>query len=116
MCIRDRYFNWEHKDINGHTPLFAVFRSYDAVNYDEIVTKVLDQVVKWYANNNKPFNFKIHEDPKGNTLLHVMKSGIESLLKLPDVNVNKPDSKGLTPLMIYSRYNRICLLYTSRCV
>lgn len=107
-----RYFNWEHKDINGHTPLFAVFRSYDAVNYDEIVTKVLDQVVKWYANNNKPFNFKIHEDPKGNTLLHVMKSGIESLLKLPDVNVNKPDSKGLTPLMIYSRYNRITNIET----
>lgn len=101
------YLNWEHTDINGHSPLFAVFRSYDTPNYEEMVTKILDEVIKWYKLKGKPLNFRHHEDPKGNTLLHVMKSGIHLLLKLPGINVNKPDLKGLTPLMTYAKYNRL---------
>ena len=102
-----QYCDWEYKDINGHTPLFAIFRSYDTSNYDTVVKRVFDEVVKWYGAKKKEFDLVIHEDFKGNTLLHVIKSNVQVLLSLPQIDVNKPDQKGLTPLMTYSRYNRI---------
>lgn len=101
------FVNWEFKDINGHTPLFAIFRSYDTPGYDNLVERVLKIVEMWYAHNQRKFNTLIHEDEKGNSLLHVLKSNVKILLPIPGLNLHKLDRKGMTPLMIYSRYNRL---------
>jgi ankyrin repeat protein len=44
-------------------------------------------------------------DKKGNTILHIVKDAkvVQRLLQL-DVDVNWPNERGLTPLMIYSKY------------
>lgn len=100
-------FNWDVKDSSGHTALFTIFRSYDQSNYDEMVKASFSCAAKWYAQRNKPFCFTDHEDRKGNTLLHILKRSISILLQYDSIDVNARNKKGLTPLMIYAKYNRL---------
>lgn len=103
-----KLINWAAKDLSGQTPLFTIFRSYDQADYENMVSTSYALAVNWYCTHRgKPFSFSDHEDSKGNTLLHVINSNISLLLSNETVNVNKFNAKGLTPLMIYAKYNRL---------
>lgn len=101
------YVNWTHKDSNGQTPLFTIFRSYDQQNYEEMVKASFQCAVKWYQKNTKSFCFFDHEDNKGNTLLHILKRSASLLLRWDNININAANKKGLTALMVYAKYNRL---------
>ncbi|QLL35083.1 hypothetical protein HG536_0H04590 [Torulaspora globosa] len=101
------FINWDTKDSSGHTALFTIFRSYDQANYEQMVRASFDCAATWYTRNGIVFDFKAHEDSKGNTLLHIMKKGISMLLKFDGIDVNATNKKGLTPLMVYAKYNRM---------
>ncbi|SCU81843.1 LAMI_0B07910g1_1 [Lachancea mirantina] len=98
--------DWAAKDLNGHTPLFALFRSYDHSDYDSMVSDAYFAAFEWYSSRKQEFKVCDHMDYKGNTLLHVLKSNVSLLLDLPTSNVNTVNRKGLSPLMVYARYNR----------
>lgn len=102
-----RFIKWDAKDLNGHTALFTIFRSYDQPNYEQMVQASFACAADWYRSKNMSFDFRTHEDRKGNTLLHIMKRGISMLLKFETVDLNASNLKGLTPLMVYSKYNRV---------
>lgn len=114
------FFDWEAKDVSGHTPLFAIFRSYDHPDYAQMVTNAFRTASKWYEIRGENFNFSAHKDTKGNTLLHVMKTNIEILLEQENIDVNEVNKKGLTPLMVYVKYNRLdnvkCILRDNRLI
>ncbi|CEP63382.1 uncharacterized protein LALA0_S08e01134g [Lachancea lanzarotensis] len=99
--------NWEKKDSNGQTPLFAVIRAYDQPGYDSMITEAYSEATKWCESQGKQFRSSMHTDTKGNSLLHVAKSNASILLNDPLVDVNATNIKGLTPLMVYAKYNRI---------
>lgn len=101
------FIDWGTKDSCGHTALFTIFRSYDQANYGQMVRASFDCAAAWYKRMDMPFDFKAHEDSKGNTLLHIMKKGISMLLKYDRIDVNATNKKGLTPLMVYAKYNRM---------
>ncbi|QLQ82208.1 hypothetical protein HG537_0G04630 [Torulaspora globosa] len=101
------FIDWASKDSSGHTALFTIFRSYDQANYEQMVRASFDCAAAWYKRNGMVFDFKAHEDSKGNTLLHIMKKGISMLLKFDRIDVNATNKKGLTPLMVYAKYNRM---------
>lgn len=100
-------FNWDLKDINGHTPLFAIFRSYDQTDYDKMVSWAYWAATQWYESRGSHLQLRKHMDSKGNTLLHIIKSNLDILLINDSINVNAVNRKGLTPLMMYARYNRL---------
>ena len=102
------YFDWETLDNQSHTPLFALFRFYDHVNYNTLVDHGFRTCLFWYRKKQKQFNFSTHMDTKGNTLLHIAKSNVAVLLSgLPNPPVNQQNRAGLTPLMFYCRYSRV---------
>lgn len=102
-----KFIDWRIKDINGQTPLFAICRSYDTPNYAQLVKTVFDVVDNWYVANNSTFDYGDHIDHRGNTLLHILNSNIEHLLRFEKINVNESNSKSYTPLMIFVKYNRL---------
>lgn len=102
-----KYINWRFRDSNGHTPLFTIFRCYDQQNYESVVSAAFRSAVQWYQANGEEFQFSDHEDNKGNTLLHIIKNNVAILLNCDNIDVNCANRKGLTPLMIYARYNRL---------
>lgn len=99
-----KYINWSLKDATGKTPLFTIFRSYDQVNYSEMIAgalRVAEQSQYGYIYND-------HTDPNGNTLLHIIKTDVKLLLDSKIlININQKNRKGLTPLMIYLKYDRL---------
>ncbi|SCU91116.1 LAFA_0F01948g1_1 [Lachancea sp. 'fantastica'] len=99
--------DWEKKDCNGQTPLFAVIRAYDQPKYDLMLAEAYNEATKWCRSQGKQFRSSVHTDSKGNSLLHVAKSNASVLLNDPLVDVNATNYKGLTPLMVYAKYNRI---------
>lgn len=99
--------NWEQRDCNGHTPLFAIVRAYDRPDYFDMVSAAYRAAVGQSKVRNSRFRVSNHTDDKGNTLLHVIKSDVSILLADPFIDVNATNAKGLTPLMVYVRYNRI---------
>ncbi|CAR27052.1 ZYRO0C07810p [Zygosaccharomyces rouxii] len=101
-----KYINWKSQDSNGHTPLFTIFRCYDQQNYEAMISAAFRSAVRWYQANGEDFQFSDHEDNKGNTLLHIIKNNVSILLDYDNVDINCTNKKGLTPLMIYTRYNR----------
>ncbi|GAV53041.1 hypothetical protein ZYGR_0AI03230 [Zygosaccharomyces rouxii] len=102
-----KYINWKFQDSNGHTPLFTIFRCYDQQNYEPMMSAAFRSAVRWYQANGEEFQFADHEDNKGNTLLHIIKNNVSILLGYENVDINCTNKKGLTPLMIYARYNRL---------
>lgn len=93
--------NWINRDHNGQTPLFGLFRCYDHPNYEQLIDAAFKS---WYSPDATLLD---HIDNRGNTLLHIVKtkSAMEKVLAAhPDINY--PNEKGLTPLMIYSKYSR----------
>lgn len=102
-----KLFDWDAKDSSGHTALFTIFRSYDQPNYDEVIIASFSCAVEWYRLRGESFCFTDHEDRKENTLLHILKRSISILLEYDSVDVNATNKKGLTPLMVYAKYNRL---------
>lgn len=100
------FINWMDKDLNGQTPLFSVCRSYDTPKYSKMLHSVFETVDKWYAQNGTVFDYEDHIDNRGNTLLHILSSHIDILLKYERLNLNEANKKSYTPLMIYAKYNR----------
>ncbi|SCU79565.1 LANO_0A06722g1_1 [Lachancea nothofagi CBS 11611] len=99
--------HWEKQDCNGHTPLFAVIRAYDHPDYDLMISEAYQSAKSWCKAQNRQFRISKHADKKGNTLLHVIRSNCLVLLNDPFVRVNATNKKGLTPLMVYAKYNRL---------
>lgn len=104
-----QYIEWNSKDFMNQTPSFTIFRSYDQINYDSMVSLSLKFANDWYkGTTNRLLALSDHIDSKGNSLLHIMKSNISILLNLVDsTEINRCNDKGMTPLMVYVKYNRI---------
>lgn len=104
-----QYIEWDSKDCMDQTPLFTIFRSYDQINYDSMVSTALNFAKEWYQRiKNQSFLVSEHIDSKGNSLLHIMKSNVAILLNLVDgTEINRCNNKGMTPLMVYVKYNRV---------
>lgn len=103
-----KYVEWDARDCTNQTPLFTIFRSYDQINYDLMVSISLQLSDHWYRTiKHKPLDLGDHVDLKGNTLLHIIKSNLATLLAtVHKIDVNKCNKKGLTPLMVFVKYNR----------
>ncbi|RLV96036.1 hypothetical protein JA1_000577 [Spathaspora sp. JA1] len=103
--------NWELKDDNGRTPLFNLCRCYDHPDYPGLITSAFNCVYHQKSTTTtRLFNFDIHMDKSGNTLLHVILKGISPLLLTGDfelLDINQTNQKSLTPLMVYVKYNRL---------
>ncbi|GMM56105.1 hypothetical protein DAKH74_027210 [Maudiozyma humilis] len=98
-----KYINWSIKDITGKTPLFTIFRSYDQLHYSSMVTLAL----KMAMESHNGFVYNDHTDPNGNSLLHIIKTSVSTLLDAGfPLDVNMKNRKGMTPLMIFIKYNR----------
>lgn len=102
-----KYINWSFRDSSGHTPLFTIFRSYDQQNYEGMMPAAFKSAMQWYRTNGEEFKFFDHEDEKGNTLLHIIKNNVSILLDNDNLDINCTNKKGMSPLMIYARYNRL---------
>lgn len=105
------YVDWNKKDVNGQTPLFALCRCYDHPQYHEL----LDLGFQAWCENSENLDVLEHIDNRGNTLLHIMKDrqALEKVMKYK-VDVNWPNDRGLTPLMIYSKYSRMSAILLLR--
>lgn len=106
-----RFFNvfpWTLKDKNGQTPLFALCRSYDHPEYSTMVNQAL-QFATQQQNDGEPLHLDDHVDGKRNTLLHVINdpSIAARILQFCDSDVNAPNDKQFTPLMVASKYGRM---------
>lgn len=102
-----KYIDWKFRDSGGHTPLFTIFRSYDQQNYEKMMPASFRSAEKWYKSKYEQFEFSDHEDEKGNTLLHIIKNNVSILLEYENIDINCTNKKGMTPLMLYARYNRL---------
>ena len=110
-----KYIDWSIKDTTGKTPLFTIFRSYDQLHYSTMVKLAL----KMAMESHNGFLYNDHTDPNGNSLLHIIKTNISILLDADfPLDVNLKNRKGMTPLMIFIKYNRMdniaCLLRDKR--
>lgn len=102
---------WQLKDKNGQTPLFALCRSYDHPEYHQMVSKAI-AFATTSQGDGEPLHLDDHVDSKGNTLLHVVidPALIARLLSQCDADVNAPNAKRFTPLMVASKYGKIDLV------
>ncbi|KAK5073726.1 hypothetical protein LTR64_007137 [Lithohypha guttulata] len=99
---------WRLKDKLGHTPLFAVCRSYDHINYTTMVSEAL--VAATHAQGyESPLSLEDHTDIKGNTLLHILNDPliVHRVLYHCDADPNGMNDKRFTPLMLASKYGRV---------
>ena len=99
---------WRQKDKIGHTPLFAICRTYDHAEYSEMVSEAL-VAAKDAQQDQQPLRIEDHVDGRGNTLLHIVKDPniTQRILNQCDVNPNAMNDKKFTPLMLASKYGRI---------
>jgi len=99
---------WRLKDKIGHTPLFAICRSYDHHNYTAMVSEAL-VAAKNAQGDGKALNLEDHTDNKGNTLLHILNDPmiVHRVLHHCDANPNSMNDKKFTPLMLASKYGRV---------
>ncbi|OCK81068.1 hypothetical protein K432DRAFT_327073 [Lepidopterella palustris CBS 459.81] len=102
---------WRLKDKNGQTPLFALCRSYDHEHYRWMVDTALSAATK-AQDDGQPLHLDEHIDGKGNTLLHIINDPqiALKLLYQCDSDVNAPNDKHFTPLMVASKYGRTDLV------
>lgn len=99
---------WKQKDKNGQTPLFALCRSYDHANYQDMVNEGLTAATLAQGDNQK-LHIDDHIDAKGNTLLHIVNDPKIALriMYQTDSDVNATNDKKFTPLMVASKYGRL---------
>lgn len=104
---------WRQKDKIGQTPLFALFRSYDHPNYNQMVNDALTMAAKAQADG-RPLRLEDHVDNKMNTLLHIVSDAqiMHRILQECDVDPNATNEKKFTPLMMASKYGRVDLVRT----
>lgn len=102
---------WRKKDKHGQTPLFAICRSYDHSNYQDMVNEAL-KVAQRAQGDGGPLRLDDHIDSKGNTLLHIVSdpSIIARILEECDCDPNATNEKKFTPLMMASKYGRVDLM------
>ncbi|KAF2739859.1 hypothetical protein EJ04DRAFT_456343 [Polyplosphaeria fusca] len=102
---------WRLKDKNGQTPVFALCRSYDHDEYRHMVDKALLAATQ-AQGDEQPLHLDDHIDNKGNSLLHIItdpQMAIKLLYRC-DSDVNAPNDKQFTPLMVASKYGRTDLV------
>lgn len=99
---------WRLKDKIGHTPLFAICRSYDHENYAGMVSDAL-LAAKNAQEDGKALSLEDHTDNKGNTILHILNDPliIHRVLHYCDLDPNSMNDRKFTPLMLASKYGRI---------
>jgi len=99
---------WRLKDKIGHTPLFAICRSYDHNNYTAMVSEAL-VAARNAQGDGKALNLDDHTDNRGNTLLHILNDPmiLHRVLHHCDANPNSMNDKKFTPLMLASKYGRV---------
>ncbi|RMZ75686.1 hypothetical protein DV738_g5320, partial [Chaetothyriales sp. CBS 135597] len=99
---------WRQKDKIGHTPLFAVCRTYDHADYSNMVSEALS-AANAAQQGAGPLRMEDHNDDKGNSLLHIVKDSsiAHRILYECDVDPNTMNDKKFTPLMLASKYGRI---------
>ncbi|KAJ9646291.1 uncharacterized protein PV06_02102 [Exophiala oligosperma] len=99
---------WRQKDKIGHTPLFAICRTYDHNEYSNMVSEALI-AAKQAQGDDGPLRLEDHTDNKGNSLLHIVNDAtiMQRLLQYCEVDVNAMNDKKFTPLMLASKYGRI---------
>lgn len=104
---------WRQRDKNGQTPLFALCRSYDHVDYHDMVEAGLE-AARLAQHDSEPLHLDEHVDNKGNTLLHIVNDAKLSvrLLHLCDMDVNATNEKRFTALMVASKYGRYDMVRT----
>lgn len=102
---------WTLKDKNGQTPVFALCRSYDHDQYRDMIDQALQAATVAQADD-EPLHLDEHVDYKGNTLLHIINDPhiAAKLLYRCDSDVNAPNDKHFTPLMVASKYGRTDLV------
>lgn len=102
-----KLLHWRQKDKNGLTPLFALCRSYDHINYYAMVEAGLEAATE-AQGDGEPLHLDDHVDSKGNTLLHIVHDAllIMKILQHCDVDVNATNEKKFTALMVASKYGR----------
>ncbi|EED24038.1 VPS9 domain protein, putative [Talaromyces stipitatus ATCC 10500] len=102
---------WQKKDKHGQTPLFAICRSYDHSNYQDMVNEALT-VAQRAQDDGQPLRIGDHVDLKGNTLLHIVSDPaiITRILTECDCDPNATNEKKFTPLMVASKYGRVDLM------
>ena len=102
---------WRLKDKNGQTPVFALCRSYDHDLYRDMVDKALLAATR-AQDDDQPLHLDEHIDSKGNSLLHIVNDPqiAVKLLYRCDSDVNAPNDKQFTPLMVASKYGRTDLV------
>ncbi|UKZ61665.1 uncharacterized protein TrAtP1_002923 [Trichoderma atroviride] len=98
---------WRQRDKNGQTPLFALCRCYDHVDYYAMVEDGI-RAAQQSQLDGQPLHVDEHIDGKGNTLLHIMNDPRLALqiLQFCDVDVNATNEKKFTALMVASKYGR----------
>lgn len=103
--------SWRLKDKNGQTPVFALCRSYDHDQYRDMVDKALLAATR-AQDDGQPLHLDEHIDNKGNSLLHIINDPhiAVKLLYRCDSDVNAPNDKHFTPLMVASKYGRTDLV------
>ncbi|KAF2787611.1 hypothetical protein K505DRAFT_329557 [Melanomma pulvis-pyrius CBS 109.77] len=106
-----QFVPWRLKDKNGQTPVFALCRSYDHDLYRDMVDKALLAATR-AQDDEQPLHLDEHIDNKGNSLLHIVNDPqiAVKLLYRCDSDVNAPNDKHFTPLMVASKYGRTDLV------
>ncbi|KAG9775201.1 hypothetical protein KCU88_g5198, partial [Aureobasidium melanogenum] len=99
---------WRQKDKIGHTPLFAICRTYDHADYSTMVSDAL-VAAKQAQRDGGPLRIEDHTDYKGNSLLHIVNDAgiMQRILQYCDVDLNAMNDRKFTPLMLASKYGRV---------
>ena len=105
---------WRQRDKNGQTPLFALCRSYDHAEYHEMVMGGLLAATEAQEDEREDrvpktmLHVEQHVDNKGNTLLHIINDSsiLDWVLRYCDPDVNAPNDRRFTALMLASKYGR----------
>lgn len=99
---------WRQKDKTGHTPLFAICRTYDHPEYSSMVSEALI-AAKEAQQDDDPLRIEDHTDNKGNSLLHIVNDAtiMQRILQYCEVDLNAMNDRKFTPLMLASKYGRI---------
>lgn len=113
MLVLGRMIDWQQRDRNGQTPLFAACRCYDHPAYEHMVMTAISYAEhsrrQLLGSSRAPLRLSVHVDRKGNTLLHILRN--ENLIKYVLMNTicdpNLVNDRQFTPLMVLSKYEKI---------
>lgn len=107
-----KMIDWKLRDNNGLSVLMCVIRSYDHLQYEYMLKKVLD-LIKYQYQNCAPFKLTFdHLDSKKNSIIHAIRSpkSISYILKIfpgNELDLNLLNLHGLNPLSLAIKYSNI---------